>query len=120
MKSSTVRGPLQAGIVSGHSFFSFSCRSFSLVSILSVTDGEAESQAETQLTGPDIGHVAEERAKVHPLRGIAVDGPAAADLLHGEAVEELRGRAVDVRVLARVRFQRRRHGCWFIEWRMNR
>jgi hypothetical protein len=38
------------------------------------------------LTGPDVRVVGEEGAVVHPLRIIAVDRPALAQLGHGEAV----------------------------------
>lgn len=61
-------------------------------------------------TSPHPGALIEEEGpEVLPFRCITVNGPSFADLLDGEAVEQLVRAAVDVRPSGRVRIPRRSH-----------
>lgn len=48
------------------------------------------------LTGPHIGLITEKRAKVLPLRRIAIYWPTLAQLRNGESVQDFRLFAIDV------------------------
>lgn len=77
MNSSMGRGPDQAVFRHEHVMGSY---------VWGTWYEEGERGGGGGLTGPDVRVVGEEGAVVHPLRIIAVDRPALAQLGHGEAV----------------------------------
>jgi hypothetical protein len=69
-----------------------------------------QSSQAGRLTRPNSGILCEEIAIVLPLGGVAVDGPALAQLRDGEAVEELLAGTVNVRVALGMGIRGRGHG----------
>jgi hypothetical protein len=95
MNSSTGRGPLQAANAERVSKF---------------RPEKYVGECGLSLTGPDEGIVGEEGAVILPLRRVAVDRPALAELGNREPIEQLGGIAVVVRVALGVRIDRGSHG----------